>query len=501
VFLDRDGVLIEDRNVPVLRPENMRILPGVPEALRLLKSAGYSLVVTTNQAVVARGLISEEQLAELHEALDIMLQEKGAPPLDAIYVCPHHPEATLLNYRKACDCRKPRPGHLLQAARDLGLDLAASVLVGDRLTDIEAGCRAGCQTVLLQGPRTADAPIVTVDAGAAGSQPDFTCTTLAEAARWLVAQGTALELTPIELATNQVMTCNICGAAQPEVLFHAKDYEYGVPGTWKIVRCRACGLLAQDPLPVQSEIGRFYPPSYSAYNSKTIIGWMSRMVYVLDARRISRLVPHDGRILDVGCGNGAALLALRERGYLHLTGLEIDPTAAQRARDFGLDVRCGELLGAEFADASFDLIRMGHVIEHVLDPMATLRCAHRLLKPGGILMGETPNTACLDWRIFKQYWGPLHLPRHIFIFNDRNLRHALEQAGFADVEMSYGLRTVGWSCGVQNLLADRAGLRIPPSGRVAWYSVLIALFLPFTLTQAAFGKTATLAYRGRKPIE
>jgi SAM-dependent methyltransferase len=297
------------------------------------------------------------------------------------------------------------------------------------------------------------------------------------------------------------MICNVCSSSQSEALFCAKDYEYGVPGTWQIVRCNACGLLAQDPLPAQSEIGSFYPPSYSAYNSNTIIGWLSRMVYVLDARRISRLLSRDSSILDVGCGNGAALLAMRDLGFTRLAGLEIDATAAQRARESNLDVRCGELLDADFADESFDLIRMGHVIEHVLDPMATLRRAYRLLKPGGFLMGETPNTDCLDWRIFKQYWGPLHLPRHIFVFNDRNLRQALEQSGFVDAEMSYGLRTVGWSAGVQNLLADRAGLRIPPSGRVAWYSALIALFLPFTVAQAAFGKTATVAFRARKPAE
>ena len=293
--------------------------------------------------------------------------------------------------------------------------------------------------------------------------------------------------------------CDVCKSSQFEVLFHAKDYEYGVPGTWKIVRCKSCGLLAQDPLPAQSEIGNFYPPSYSAYNSNNVIGWMFKVVFAQDARRISRLVPPGSSILDVGCGNGAALLAIRHLGFSRLAGLEIDPAAAQRARELGLDVRCGELLDCDFTDENFDLIRMGHVIEHVLDPMATLRRAYRLLKPGGILMGETPNSDCLDYRIFKKYWGALHIPRHTFIFDDQNLRRALEHSDFVHVEMSYGLRTVGWSAGVQNLLADRANLRIPPSGRLSWYSLLIAFFLPFTLTQAIFGKTATVAFRARKP--
>jgi SAM-dependent methyltransferase len=296
------------------------------------------------------------------------------------------------------------------------------------------------------------------------------------------------------------MVCNVCNSSRSEVLFRAKDYEHGVPGTWNIVRCSSCGLVAQDPLPTASEIGSFYPSSYSAYNSDTIISWMSEAVFAQDARQISRLVPKDGSILDVGCGNGRALLAMRRLGFTRLAGLEIDPAAAKHARESGLDVRCCELLDADFPNANFDLIRMGHVIEHVLDPMATLHRAYRLLKRGGILMGETPNTDCLDWRIFKKYWGPLHIPRHIFIFDDRNLRHALERANFVEIEMGFGLRTVGWSAGVQNLLADRAGLHIPPSGRVSWYSLLIAIFLPFTLAQAAFGKTATVAFRARKPI-
>jgi SAM-dependent methyltransferase len=295
------------------------------------------------------------------------------------------------------------------------------------------------------------------------------------------------------------MICNICGSRQSEILFDAQDYEHGVPGSWTIARCSACSLLAQDPLPDPGVIGGFYPPAYSAYNSDTIISWMSGVVFAQDARRISRMVARDGSILDVGCGNGAALLALRRLGFTRLTGLEIDAVAAQRARTSGLDVRSGELLDADLPDASFDLIRMGHVIEHVLDPMATLRRAYRLLKPAGVVMGETPNTDCLDFGIFKQYWGALHIPRHIMMFNNSNLQTALRQAGFERIATSSGLRTVGWSAGVQNLLADRAGLPIPPSGRVPWYSLLILLFLPFTLTQALLGKTATVAFRARKP--
>jgi SAM-dependent methyltransferase len=297
------------------------------------------------------------------------------------------------------------------------------------------------------------------------------------------------------------MICNVCGSSQSELLFFASDYEFSVPGAWKIVRCSSCGLFVQDPLPAAGEIAGFYPPAYPAFHTDTMIGWMLRVVFARDARLISRLVPREGRILDVGCGDGAALRAIRDVGFTRLTGVEIDPAAAQHARDSGLDVHCGELLDVELPAASFDLVRMGHVIEHVLDPMGALKRAFRLLKPGGILMGETPNTDCLDCRLFKRYWGALHIPRHICLFNDGNLRRALVARGFVDIEIRPGLRTVGWSAGVQNLLADRAGLAIPPAGRISWYGLLIALFLPFTLAQAAFGKTATIAFRARKPLQ
>ena len=187
VFLDRDGVLIEDR-VQLLHAEEIRILDGVPLALTQLKQAGFRLVVITNQAIVARGLISEADLVILHSTMDRLLQEAGAPPLDAVYYCPHHPEATVPAYRALCECRKPRPGSLLRAARELDLDVQESFLVGDRLTDIIAGTKAGCRTVLVQSPQTQAPPIVTVEPLDDSCQPDHTCRDLPAAAEWILSR-------------------------------------------------------------------------------------------------------------------------------------------------------------------------------------------------------------------------------------------------------------------------------------------------------------------------
>jgi SAM-dependent methyltransferase len=291
--------------------------------------------------------------------------------------------------------------------------------------------------------------------------------------------------------------CHLCGS-EAAYLFSSKDYEHSVPGEWAMAQCQACGLVYQDPLPSPQDLAGFYPPAYSAYNSDTVISALFRLVYAQDARRIARLTGRGARILDVGCGNGSMLMALRSHGYSDLSGVEIDPAAAERARQRGFDVRTGELVDTDFPTASFDLIRMGHVLEHVCDPMAVLRRALTLLRPGGILFGETPNVDCLDFRVLGRYWGALHLPRHVIMFTDASLRRALTDAGFQLTKMSWGLRTVGWSAGIQNILADRLGLKVPSTGRVSWYALLILPFLPVTTLQAIFGGTATIRFIARK---
>jgi D-glycero-D-manno-heptose 1,7-bisphosphate phosphatase len=161
-FLDRDGVLVCDSGL-ITEAGQFVLLEGVPDALWLLKRAGFRLIVVTNQAVVARGLISERGLLVLHDAMQDFLMSQGAPRLDAIYACPHHPNASLPEYRHECQCRKPRPGLLLQAAQENDLDLRQSFMIGDRLTDIAAGQRAGCGTILVQTGQHLAAPIQTVD--------------------------------------------------------------------------------------------------------------------------------------------------------------------------------------------------------------------------------------------------------------------------------------------------------------------------------------------------
>ena len=140
-FVDRDGVLNVDHGY-VFRVQDFEWLPGAIDALGQLQRAGYALVVITNQSGVARGLYTLDDVARLHAHLRADLQAHGVQ-LTAIYACPHHPDGVVPEYSLNCACRKPMPGMIVQAARDHGLDLAASWLFGDKASDIEAGRGAG----------------------------------------------------------------------------------------------------------------------------------------------------------------------------------------------------------------------------------------------------------------------------------------------------------------------------------------------------------------------
>jgi D-glycero-D-manno-heptose 1,7-bisphosphate phosphatase len=141
VFLDRDGVVNIDKGY-VSRWEDFEFLPGAVEAMRRFAQAGYLLIVVTNQSGLARGLYSQEQYDELSSRFTEYLARNGVN-LTGIYHCPHHPDGSVKELSVTCECRKPAPGMLLQARTDHGLDMAQSILVGDKVSDIEAGRAAG----------------------------------------------------------------------------------------------------------------------------------------------------------------------------------------------------------------------------------------------------------------------------------------------------------------------------------------------------------------------
>ncbi len=155
-------------------PDELHVLPGVPEAVAALNTAGFLTVIISNQSGIARGLVTEESLAAMNAKL-VAAVEGGGGRIAGIYFCPHLPGGE-------CECRKPRPGMVRQAAREHAIDLSASYLVGDKPDDIACGAAAGCRTVLvLSGQTTA------YDASRFTTPPDHICANLPEAAGWILA--------------------------------------------------------------------------------------------------------------------------------------------------------------------------------------------------------------------------------------------------------------------------------------------------------------------------
>jgi D-glycero-D-manno-heptose 1,7-bisphosphate phosphatase len=147
VFIDRDGTLTDEVGY-VNHPRRLRLLPRSAEAIRRLNAAAVPAVLVTNQAGVARGYFSAEVLEAVNDELIRQLKDAGAH-LDGVYVCVHHPTEGAPPYRADCDCRKPRPGLLTRAARELGLDLGASTMIGDKASDLESARAVGARGVLV----------------------------------------------------------------------------------------------------------------------------------------------------------------------------------------------------------------------------------------------------------------------------------------------------------------------------------------------------------------
>ena len=161
IFLDRDGVIIEDTHY-LSSIDQVQLIPGSAEAIAALNRAGWVVVVITNQAGVARGFFRTRDVEAVHSHLSALLAGYGAT-IEAYYYCPHHPSGDVAEYREDCSCRKPKPGMIQRAADELKIDLKRSWMVGDRESDLQAGASAGARTILVRTGYGATADVEALD--------------------------------------------------------------------------------------------------------------------------------------------------------------------------------------------------------------------------------------------------------------------------------------------------------------------------------------------------
>lgn len=270
--------------------------------------------------------------------------------------------------------------------------------------------------------------------------------------------------------------CPVCRSEDARLIFaDVEDYLYSLPGKFRYVQCLNCHLVYQDPRPTIEDLPKCYT-DYHTHEAEALplsfMGeWKGATRWIRGgvlARKYgySHLAPSrretlaaclldilpplrkrarcylgaslptfvgSGQALDIGTGGGVYAASLKRLGW-QVTGVEFDPTAAANtAERYGLTIRTGTLEDAQFPSGSFDFISMFHVIEHLPDPVATLKECRRVLQPGRRIMLRTPNFDSLTRREFGKFWRGVEAPRHLCLFNRESLQKALTAAGFRNV--------------------------------------------------------------------
>jgi 2-polyprenyl-3-methyl-5-hydroxy-6-metoxy-1,4-benzoquinol methylase len=226
--------------------------------------------------------------------------------------------------------------------------------------------------------------------------------------------------------------CPLCGAnsSSSELALN----KLSVTGeSYSVVRCNDCGMRYTQPLPKDEEMVALYDSNYYIQSEPTLLGkdfllvLFERTVLWRRRRPFAGLKP--GRVLDVGCGNGNFLAALQNRGW-DTHGTDISEAACTIARSKSVTVHQGDLTGANFPTGFFDAVTLWHVIEHLPEPKRELTEIRRIIKEDGILVIETPNSNSLTFRICRESWYSLDVPRHLQHFTPETLEELLREVGF-----------------------------------------------------------------------
>lgn len=238
-------------------------------------------------------------------------------------------------------------------------------------------------------------------------------------------------------------TCHICGCNDYKAIFQVTDKNQGVPGKWQILVCVECGLGVLYPMPGSPEIASYYLDNFYTSDGRRFNIFVEKfrgLVAGLRGKALRRLMPKGGKLLDFGAGSGHFGAAMAKVGW-KVTSIDL-ATHVDDQEDTHFSM-LGDRVYLDLPDASFDVVTLWYVIEHLRNPRLVLKDLKRVLKPGGILLLAQQNFESYQSRFFRECWLILDPPRHLYQFSPKNLTHLIEQEGFHSTEVKYSSLEMG----------------------------------------------------------
>lgn len=304
--------------------------------------------------------------------------------------------------------------------------------------------------------------------------------------------------------------CPLSCSPRDQVILTGEDRLNGLPGHFTVVKCLSCGLMRTEPRPSPEKMGSFYPESYGPYvgtrikTGRKTSTWKSGVTHVVkkiirfNTQVLPELVP--GHMLEIGCASGSFLHKMAEQGW-DVEGIEVSSDAAHLAQASGYRVHIGTLESAPDARVPYDLVVGWMVLEHLHEPVLALQKLQRWVKPGGYLVLSVPNTASLEFKIFKDAWYALQLPTHLYHYSPKTLELVLKQSGW-ELEKIYHQRvlsnlvaSIGYKLGdwFPNIKVSKWLVKLP--NNAVWLNYLL---YPFAYLFSTVGQTGRMTVWARK---
>jgi SAM-dependent methyltransferase len=296
------------------------------------------------------------------------------------------------------------------------------------------------------------------------------------------------------------------------VLNGVRDRLHNLPGQYRVVRCRECGLMRTNPRPTPETIGYYYPDDYGPYHSNATARIPAAASQTLVQRIVRRFfderhtyIPNMpvGRVLEVGCASGQFLTELRNKGW-DAQGIEFNAEAAMRARALGFPVHIGQLEQAPAPVQPYDLVIGWMVLEHLHEPVAALRKLHEWTRSGAMLALSVPDCGAWEISAFRQYWYALHIPNHLYHFNRKTLSNVLKAGGWTLVEVQNHRDLWPVRSSIMHLIEDPNAVSQPVRRLLEWVNRLLTpgwFWRPLAALLAPLGQTCGMTVVARRSTE